>query len=754
MRTTLIPLLALLLAQNVSSQTEFSGENALGLLRSLAVDIGPRPMGSPADHRALAFAAERFREYGCDSVFIMPMTATTHVNTESGIAVGIKRGATKRIICVGAHIDSSDPEVPGADDDGSGAAVVMELARVFGHRQMQSTLVFCCFSGEEQGLEGSEYFVNNFSDLDSVSLMLQIDMADGLEVIDLDPDACGRSAPRWLVSAAVEEFHKLGYQHLRYPTHFFAINYSRGSGAGSDHEPFLTRGIPAICLTTDVDDPIHTPADNIENFRPAGLKRSGDVMLRLTERFDGGTPGPSTERYWLYLAGAWPIFIPLWGLWLFILLSVVVSLFGLLKLRIDREMPSPEAIRWSGLKIALDALIIVSFAYFSWDFMGLLKGLKHPWFLELGPYYLYAFFASLVGVWAGALLAGKLRLSRSPYIYSKRFFLIMSLFLILTLFVSVKVAVYPAAALLLFGGAMLVRWLPARIVLTALAPLGIIRLLFSEWSTMVIRTIAMSSPQSGNINAVMSAVSVVFFTICLVPLLFGIMAIVRDSKGLGSLGPFLRSRKFLPGVLVVLAGLTIYFLPRPAYDTIRSCLIHLDESVDMTNHTDEITLRGFDYITGALVRYAGRESLITAKTASITLRDRPALDTSIVSLEHREQKTLEGDTASFDIELRISSRERPYTVTVRYSGGKEGPLGFVTPLKYRHRADQSITVDWYSYPDTILTLPVKFRIADTGSVRETVSVVFSRAVEPVGVEREATYVIPRTTYEFSKAYNR
>src|SRR5260221_576660 len=84
----------------------------------------------------------------------MPFDRTGRVNTSSGIAVGIKRGATGRIILIGGHIDSAGPEIPGADDDGSGAATVLELARLFGHKPSHSTLVFCCVGGEEQRLDG------------------------------------------------------------------------------------------------------------------------------------------------------------------------------------------------------------------------------------------------------------------------------------------------------------------------------------------------------------------------------------------------------------------------------------------------------------------------------------------------------------------------------------------------------------------------------------------------------------------------
>ena len=76
----------------LTAQTDFSQDTALSLLKHLSVDIGPRPMGSPAEQEALAFAVRKFREYGCDTAYIMNMSYTSTANTTSGIAVGIKPG--------------------------------------------------------------------------------------------------------------------------------------------------------------------------------------------------------------------------------------------------------------------------------------------------------------------------------------------------------------------------------------------------------------------------------------------------------------------------------------------------------------------------------------------------------------------------------------------------------------------------------------------------------------------------------------
>lgn len=73
--------------------------------------------------------------------------------------------SAKRIIVIGAHYDSRATDImdaagpaPGADDDGSGVALVLELARVLSRAETRATIVFICFAGEEQGLFGSRHW--------------------------------------------------------------------------------------------------------------------------------------------------------------------------------------------------------------------------------------------------------------------------------------------------------------------------------------------------------------------------------------------------------------------------------------------------------------------------------------------------------------------------------------------------------------------------------------------------------------------
>jgi len=759
MKLTCLLLLLFSIPGGLFSQTDFSQENATQILKVLSVEIGPRPMGSPAEHRALEFAVQKFMEYGCDTAYIMPMNRSSRSITTSGIAVGIKRGANKRMICIGGHIDSAGPEVPGADDDGSGASTVIELARVFGKRQMQSTLLFCCFGGEEQGLEGSRYFVNHFAGIDSVVLMLQTDMANGVGVIDIDPDTHGASAPQWLTRAAIEEFSKLGYSGLRYPTHFFSFNYATQSGSGSDHESFLHAGIPAIDFTTDVSKPIHTPRDNFENFDPRGLKRSGDVVQKLTERFDGGVPNRKTDQYWLLLIGSTPLFLPLWSLWLFAAASILLGIVALIDVRRRREPPdSPDRVRWSGIKMILFTLCIVACGWYSSDLVGFLKGVRHPTTADLPWFELLAAAALVFGFWLAGQLARVLPLSRCPYIFFKRAALWLTAILILSMFLGVKVVLYPAFALFFFSVAMLNRhWIP-KMIFALIAPLGFVLLLFSEWFGLIVHSFAGMPPVNTAVAFGVNAGVIVFYSLFLLPVLYGFVGVARDTARLRTTGAFLASKKTLVGSLAVCIALCVFLVPRPAYNELWYRDVNVNQQVDLGKHSREISIESPEYLTGVRIHYGSSDTLIGTKTQTATLISGPEFDTTWLTVTQKQQTRQSGDTCFFDVELSLRSKLRPYTVNVIYSTGKDEIPGFTSAIfstgeRPAGKGEERV-FRWYSFPDTNITIPVQFMVVGDDSVGEKIEVTYDTLASPMRCERELTSFILRTRYVEEHAYKK
>jgi hypothetical protein len=746
--------------------TDFSLESATAIHRQLAVDIGPRPMGSPAEQRALHYAAEKFRQYGCDTVYIMRMSRTSRANTSSGIAVGIKRGAAKRIILIGGHIDSAGPEIPGADDNASGSAVVIELARVYGKHSMQSTLVFACFGGEEQGLEGSRYFVNHFPEIDSVALMLNIDMANGLGILDVDGDAQGISAPKWLVCAAFDEARKLNYHNLRYPTHFFTINYLGRGGSGSDHESFLQTGIPAIDFTTDVNRPIHTPQDGINNFDPRGLKRSGDIVARLIERFDTGVPNKELSRYWLYVVGHVKIFGPYWVIDLFLILTVACAVLTFIIVRKKRIFPLD--IRWSGWKMFLCTTVVVAVTWFSWDVVGLLKGVRYPWISELSLYYGLAAISATLGVWLALAVTNRLPLSHCPYVYFKRAGIILLILTILSRWANSELAMYPASALFLLSLAMVVKRKTLKVLFVVLSPLWMARLIFSEWDHLLFRSVASTGISLTTfIQSLFYNVGMIlFFSVYAYPLFLGFVAVYRDAKIPVWVSRFYRSR----GVAVSLAVFTllsvIYISSQGSYSNLWQRTVYVEYKYpNSLNAPSFILLRSNEYLDGIVIKRPSGDTLLAGRINEVRipvpesdLTQQGALTDRCTTYWKTQKVERIDDTTTYELSARTFCNVRPYMFTVTYSSTKDF-INFSSPSVLAMDRKSKV-LKWYSYPDTV-DFSVRFSIVGNNSpdsenpdgqagVRERMEWVFDRIVPTWEFEAERTNFIQRT-YLYAEA---
>jgi len=123
------------------------------------------------------FIRDKFLSYGLDSVYFQSFRSDFAPNV-----IGIKRGtepdSVYLVIC--AHFDSyaTIEWAPGADDNGSGTACVLEAARILREYQFQKNIRFIAFSGEEEGLLGSAHYCSlaRYVARDSIIGAVNIDM--------------------------------------------------------------------------------------------------------------------------------------------------------------------------------------------------------------------------------------------------------------------------------------------------------------------------------------------------------------------------------------------------------------------------------------------------------------------------------------------------------------------------------------------------------------------------------------------------
>jgi hypothetical protein len=183
--------------------------------------------------------------------------------------IAIKEGSVRPDdwYLVGAHMDSASPNgcarAPGSNDNGSGTAGVLELARVFAELDTEATILFVAFSGEEQGLIGSDklgrVLVQNGWDqqLKGFVIMDMISFYQDNYTVSIEGSTASevqRQAFEDVVVAA-QTYTDLGVTYTNYYW-------------GSDHAPLLERGMPGVMYIEfdfDLYSYYHTQNDTFEH---------------------------------------------------------------------------------------------------------------------------------------------------------------------------------------------------------------------------------------------------------------------------------------------------------------------------------------------------------------------------------------------------------------------------------------------------------------------------------------------------------
>jgi len=182
--------------------------------------------------------------------------------------VGTRQGTiSDQQVVICGHFDctSGDPNnlAPGADDNASGTAAVLEAARVLGFDFFEKTIKFVCFSGEEQGLYGSgEYATESRLAGDDIVGVINFDMIGYENVAPEDIDVIGNGASEWLVDFTID---CAGAYVPALPT----LKIIDASVSSSDHSSFWNAGYDALLGIEDRGVPYpyyHTVNDTLGNL--------------------------------------------------------------------------------------------------------------------------------------------------------------------------------------------------------------------------------------------------------------------------------------------------------------------------------------------------------------------------------------------------------------------------------------------------------------------------------------------------------
>ena len=252
-----------------------AGARGVVLYNSESGDFGGWALGSIGKIPALAVSREtglRLLDQSRQGGVQVRMNVDASYRRLDSQNVVAKGGDACRVV-VGGHYDSV-PEGPGANDNASGTAVTLELARALKGRAAADGLCFIAFGSEELGLWGSRRYVASLSDDQKRAMagMINLDMVGVGDVWRLS----GSEDLRQIAQAAAED--------AGVPIGSFSAERGRG---GSDHAPFIQAGIPALFIHRRDDPNYHTADDKAEFVDPQALEAAGRVAAGVIDRLVG-----------------------------------------------------------------------------------------------------------------------------------------------------------------------------------------------------------------------------------------------------------------------------------------------------------------------------------------------------------------------------------------------------------------------------------------------------------------------------------
>ena len=240
-----------------------------------------------------------------------PTGATVHIRTDTkveqrssqNVLAELKGSRRGRVVIAGGHLDSV-PVGPGINDNGSGVASLMEVARQITRKGIRPrhTLRFAFWGAEEIGLIGSRQYLAGLSDRarNAIALYLNFDMIASPNYMRIVSDGDGSEFPAELPlgSAAIEQTYQRYFSSRRLKT-------AQDRFVGSDDVNFIEAGIPAGFLYTGsseikteeqqaifggtagqaLDPCYHQACDDISNINRRALREMSDAMAHAIARY-------------------------------------------------------------------------------------------------------------------------------------------------------------------------------------------------------------------------------------------------------------------------------------------------------------------------------------------------------------------------------------------------------------------------------------------------------------------------------------
>ena len=270
----------------------FDADRALADVEKL-VGFGPRPAGSDAHRRAQEYLLDQLRSTGLE-IRRDDFTAETPVGpVPMSNLIAVRQGTTDKMLVFAGHYDTKrfdDFAFLGANDGGSSAALILELARgLAGSEPPPAISVWLVLlDGEEAFVEwtptdslyGSRHLaarMEETGELSRIAAFLLVDMIGDRE-LGIHRDGYSTS---WLLDLVWGEAQRLGHG-----AHFLDARIF----IEDDHIPFAQKGVPVVDLIDFEYGPgnayWHSPHDTLDKLSAESLRAVGETLLSVLGRLD------------------------------------------------------------------------------------------------------------------------------------------------------------------------------------------------------------------------------------------------------------------------------------------------------------------------------------------------------------------------------------------------------------------------------------------------------------------------------------
>jgi len=308
-------------ASAAAAQVAIEPEGMMATVKYLSgAEFMGREVGMPELDKAAAYIASRFEAVGLlpggssNGGWFQEWTdpeSRKKMRNVVGILPGRNPELSRESVVIGAHYDhlgtngvtkeNAGKVHPGADDNASGVAVLLELAsRLPLVANMERSVVFIAFTGEEEGRKGSRYYVRNEK---------RYPASKSIAMINLDTvGRLGRGKLIVLGTGSAKEWSPF-FKELAKSLEIEITETSQDLDA-SDHKSFLEAGVPAVQLFTGPHADYHRPTDTADKIDGKGLAKVATVARavafylanspeQLTATMAAtvpGVPAPRTDR--------------------------------------------------------------------------------------------------------------------------------------------------------------------------------------------------------------------------------------------------------------------------------------------------------------------------------------------------------------------------------------------------------------------------------------------------------------------------